>query len=276
MGSVEAKLRQAGLDTDFLAWLEGKADRLPRLGRVHDITPKAFGQAILAATWIRGHIGPPDANQGRDPHEWSRRYLLLEHFLFSAFKDSISTRRQSRLKDLQCLETIIVALLPIETAREYLQDIKRFVQCAKPLGISHERKRPKGGPRESEQTRRMRAAIDYVAQVSDQPYHDLAEFWTDRSGTGKQYHGDEIRNRLRRGIPEGAQSLELWRGVYNGEWWRAFPGPFPLPSELSRVSPEVSLDIANLVQLLVAECPEVEDKLQEIVDCLARKERGAE
>lgn len=272
MVPVESKLRAAGLDPEFLAWLEGKDDRVPRLELIQKISPKTFASAILAVAWIGGHIGVPGAMQDQDIRTFSSRYRLLELFLIAATKQNMAARRQMRQSDLTRLGEIIDVLLPESTAREYKEEIIVFAEEAQPAHALRAGARRRGGPPESEETRRMRAAVEYLKQVSDQPYRDLADFWNDRHGT--EYDADSISARLRKGsTKEGAVSLAYWLGVYNCEFSRVFPGPFPLSPKLQARcrDAEQYQEVEEMIQFIAGEAPEYEAQLRGIVASLLRK-----
>ena len=97
-----------------------------------------------------------------------------------------------------------------------------------------------GGRPESEQTWRMRVAVEYVSAVSKSPCRDLAHFWNERRGT--DYHPDEIKDRLRKGVPRdekrkgrvpgGEGALVFWRAIYQGDSKIFLPVRFPYSSKV--------------------------------------------
>ncbi len=95
--------------------------------------------------------------------------------------------------------------------------------------------RPQGGKLESEQTARMRAAIEFIQSKSSHPYQCLADLWN--AERGGEYYADNIRSRLRKGpedeIDKGAGMLEYWWEIYYGDFTAVFPAPFPLHSSLA-------------------------------------------
>src|ERR1700694_1122920 len=79
-GPISQKLRQKGLDTAFLQWLEGKADRLPRLHAVRQVKGADFAAAIRAAGWLLQLWTQPDKIAPLTPKDWRARYGLLQDF----------------------------------------------------------------------------------------------------------------------------------------------------------------------------------------------------
>jgi len=58
--SIAKKLKARGLDTDFLCWLEGEADRLPRWAAVRKLKPEQLVAAIRAVVWLRQLDSEPE------------------------------------------------------------------------------------------------------------------------------------------------------------------------------------------------------------------------
>jgi hypothetical protein len=118
----------------------------------------------------------------------------------------------------------------------------------------------------------MRAAIEYLSNVSTRPYSDLAEFWTERSGI--EHHHDEIRSRLRKATIKRIQEgpLEFWKGVYAGEFWRVFPASFPLSLELAKLGANAQHhekeEIEGVINVLP---PELEGLIRQVVAGLTKR-----
>ena len=243
-GSVEMRLEAGGVDLDFLAWLEGTEERLPRIDRIKGIRREEWVTAIQAAVWLTQHFACPEWIAPDKPEDWLSRYNLLQRFLWGALNTSMIGRAMRRHKDLQILDNILTRLLPPENRRQYQEDIRRLRRHRQPLWIPKYKARPAGGRRESEQTGRMRAAVEYLAQYSQAPYADLADFWNERLAV-KKYHANGIYNRLCKGLaaklgaspPAGFHHLDFWHTVYSGDFRVVFPGPFPLHPKLAERLP---------------------------------------
>lgn len=243
--SIVDKLKHQGLDTDFLCWLEGEADRLPRWGAVRKLKAEQLVAAIRGAVWLRqlaGHLG---VTLPTSPEAWESRYYLLEVYLLDVVKSTLFFSLFKQHDDLEALEHVLLTLLPESSSDVYRADFlhlrRKGYPETLPFSVDNMRGRPSGGKPESEQTGRMRAAVAYVQTVSDSPYDDLAQFWNKCAGSGTEYHPDIIRSRLRKGHfmhrqPGAAQKfLEKWKDVYNGYLIGVSPVPFPLSRELREV-----------------------------------------
>jgi hypothetical protein len=136
------------------------------------------------------------------------------------------------------LERVLGALLPLNFWSPYREDIRHLRKKGLPLTFADHRAKPSGGTKPTEQTVRMRAAVEYISGVSQQTrFGDLARFWNERLGTDK-YRPEQIRDRLRKGPPlsvgkGGAKrALDHWKRVYQGDLRAVFPGPFPLTPKM--------------------------------------------
>jgi hypothetical protein len=241
---VGEKLRELGLDVDFLRWLEGEAERLPRLDAARKLKPEEFVAAVRAVAFLEGLQHDPAAIAPASPEEWNYRYTVLREFLRVCLRHTgFSILGQD--KDLAALEHVLETLLPESSREPYDTDFRQLRRKNYPKrlppdvlrGIGQLKRPRRGGRPESEQTERMRAAVSYMTTATDAPYDELAEFWNECTWSGK-YDGDSIRGRLRKGNPlnrepEMAQgTLRGWQRVYRGDLMSVFPGPFPLSREL--------------------------------------------
>jgi hypothetical protein len=100
---IKDRLQQLGADVKFLIWLEGEADRLPRLEAVRDVEGDQWAAAIRAATWLRSQ----SINDA-----WDCRYHILESFLCNALKLSGNYAVSLLEEDLAKMQTVISLLLP--------------------------------------------------------------------------------------------------------------------------------------------------------------------
>lgn len=240
--STTEKLSRLGLDIDFLRWLEGEADRLPRLDAVARVRPDDFLGAVRAAAWLRQLFAQPDAVVPRLAEEWNSRYWLLEEFLWVAMRWSSVSSFLRTPADLAALETVLETLLPKSSSERYkadIWDLRRKGYPALLRSVAQGQRPRRGGKEISEQTRRMRAAVSYVQTVSRTPYADLADFWNESTKRSpRAYQPDEIKSRLRKEqFPErrhatGQDLLEFWTDIYNGKLRAVFPGPWPLSNEI--------------------------------------------
>ncbi len=235
-GRVTTRLRDVGVDVDFVVWLEGKTERLPRYAGIRKVNGEEYAAAIRGSAWLHQHFTDSKLISPISPEQWRRRYHLLQNFLFSALKASMSTHAAT--KDLTTLMRVLRRLLPPEVTSVYLQDIEHLRKQGKPFRAPEYNAQiiRGGGRQQSEETWRMRAAAEHVASKSRKPYADLAALWNEcQSRT--LYHPDEIQSRLRKGVsenekmgntvPGGYHALEFWLAIYDGEWQLAFPGRFP-------------------------------------------------
>jgi hypothetical protein len=244
--STADRLKARGLDTDFLCWLEGEADRLPRRDAVRKLKAEQLMAAVRAAVWLRqlrGHhtpIGPVVEPASREA--WENRYYLLEVFLLEAVKSTFFFSMFRQHDDLEALERVLLTLLPESCSVVYKADILYLRRKGYPQTLPFSRdslpRRRSGGKPESEQTERMRAAIAYVQSVSETAFDDLADFWNECAKSSTVYQPDAIRSRLRKGHfwhrrPEAAKDfLEHWFHIYHGDLKGVYPVPFPLSREL--------------------------------------------
>jgi hypothetical protein len=235
--SVGEKLKGLGLDVEFLAWLEGREQRLPELDRVRDVKDADFAAAIRAAEWLGQHFSEPELISPHTADAWQSRCELLEQFLRTALGLSSFYHTRSVAKDLAALERVLETLLPPSFWADYRKDILHLRKRGLPLRLPEQKAKPSGGTKQSEQTMRMRAAVKYISGVSKTPYVDLARFWNERLGK-ERYRPQKITDRLRkghslsRGDGAGKRSLEFWQRVYQGDLRAVFPGPFPLSPKL--------------------------------------------
>jgi hypothetical protein len=197
-----------------------------------------FLSAFQATQWLAQFFARPEMIAPSSSEEWLHRYHALEVFLYEALRHSMVGRTRFERKDLQALENVLERLLPIECWQVYRADIRLLRKQRRPLDLPTVAGRGRSaGRRESEQTVRMRAAVECISQKSNAPYSDLAEFWNHRMDR-KRYKGDEIRNRLRKGHDFGYQALQHWRSIYDRDFRAVFPSPFPLHPKLAkRISP---------------------------------------
>jgi hypothetical protein len=236
---VSKRLRKQGIDTGFLIWLEGEADRLPRVSAIRHLTGEQLASAIWAAGWLRDASLTPDLEAAYRSDAWEQRYRVLESFLFAA----LGLRRTFRIpklhEDLQALEAVLEALLPPSSREKYVEDIRYLRLHKHPSDVLRTLRGPRkktGGKPESEQTRRMRAAVTYLRPLSPRPFVDLTDFWNE-SLASQVYGEDEIKQRIRRkeSITEDAT---FWKGIYRlqrAALYQTFPGPFPWSEELRKL-----------------------------------------
>ena len=231
--SVSEKLKGRGLDIEFLAWLEGEEPRVPDLECIRKVKDADFAAAIRAAEWLAQHFSEPQLIAPHTSDAWQARYELLEQFLHAALGSSLFYHALSVTEDLEALERVMETLLPSSFWTEYREDIHHLRKQGLPLRLPERKAKPSGGTGTSEQTMRMRAAVQAVSSISKTPYGDLARFWNERLGTEK-YNAQQLKDRLRKGgaLSRGAgaaeRSVEYWRRVYEGDFRAVFPGPFPL------------------------------------------------
>jgi hypothetical protein len=237
--AIVDKLERLGLDVKFLSWLEGKESRLPRIRAIGRLKDADLAASIRAATWLRQLAFQPEIVK-READDWDHRYAQLEAFLYTALKCSIFYSFMKTSDDLVVLEHVLSELLPERTVAGYRDDFAYLQGRGLPmkLNLPHSSRKRSGGKKGSEETDRMRAAIAYVETVSSTPYVDLAALWTECGRSGKLYHPDEIKSRLRKGHPlhrtpgSAKQLLADWRRIYSGDFRTVFPGRFPLGSDL--------------------------------------------
>jgi hypothetical protein len=231
------KLKGLGLDVEFLAWLEGKEQRLPEISRVRAVKDADFAGAIRAAEWLGQYFSEQELISPHTPKAWRTRYEILQSFLCDALGLSQFYHATSVGDDLETLERVLETLLPADFWKKYREDIRHLRQKGHPQDLPEIQAQPSGGVQTSEQTTRMQAAVAYVSTVSETPFGDLARFWNERVGKEK-YRAGQIRDRLRkapalrRGYRAAQGSLEFWQRVHQGDLRTVFPGPFPLSQEL--------------------------------------------
>lgn len=235
--SLSERLKGLGLDVEFLAWLEGDQDRLPQLDRIREIKDRDFAAAIRATVCLAQLFSDEKVISPQKPDQWLARYGLLQEYLYGALQSSLYYHANSTAQDLGTLEEVLETLLPRSFWEGYRKDFFHLRKQGLPADIPAAKPKPAGGVKESEQTRRMRAALAYVRRRSKTAYADLAAFWNERLGTEK-YTAEGIKARLRKGHfmnrTEGAAqgSIEFWESVYRGDLRAAYPGPFPLSPKL--------------------------------------------
>ena len=238
------KLKRLGLDIDFLCWLEGEADRMPRPDAVRDLKANTLVAAVRGAGYLKQiYLIRPDMTGELTQKQWNIRYSRIEEMLWQAIKSTMFYSL-SWNTDLEALEHVLRTLLPDSSWEHYQADILRLRRNGYPPRCwprsSHDRRPRAGGKSVSEQTERMRAAIANLA-ASDTPYVDLAELWNNKIGDGKRYAPDQIKSRLRKGksvlYPSGPEVpahefLAKWRRIYDGDLIPYCFVPFPLSPEL--------------------------------------------
>lgn len=235
--AIYNKLKQQGIDVDFLVWLEGREDRLPRVENILKVKPGDYAVSIVTAVWLAQFFAHPEIIAPSKPSEWSSRYKILQQFLINALRQSLSTRRKHRARDLALLEATLKALLPESACTQYAKDIRALRKSREPKSFEDAIQRHRGGKRESEETSRMRAAIEHLKTKSNRKWQDLAELWNERRGG--MYQPDELSSRLRKGprdeAEKGAGALVFWRDIYRGDFTAIFGGRFPLSPKLEEI-----------------------------------------
>lgn len=237
--SIGEKLTKRGLDVEFLAWLEGKEQRLPDPHRVRKVKDKDFVAALRAVDWLSGHFSEPELISPAIPEQWLARFDLLEQFLSAAVRWSVTYYLTSTAADLEALERVLEELLPRSSWQQYRKDIEHLRKRGLPLTLEKSKPKASGGTGQSEQTMRMRAAVRYVSWVSGTPFVDLAEFWNEQQSE-TVYQPDQIQGRLRKGhdSTRGAGTTErllaFWRRIYGGDLRDVFPGPCPVSRALEK------------------------------------------
>jgi hypothetical protein len=232
---VRDHLRALGIDADFLLWLEGEGDRLPRLGGLKRVTADQLVCAVRAATWLRQFSMNQELIAPTSSEAWTERYAILESFLWVVLK--LSGKHGCLNKDLGALEKVLWALLPSSSWDRYKRDIHQLRRKGQPHTLPRGTRRATGGKSESEQTNRMRAAVAYLRALgSKTAFTDLADLWNESLPHFK-YDSDAIKQRIRKGSQPHSQHehWQFWHGVYflNAEaFGQVFPGPFPPSLEL--------------------------------------------
>jgi len=239
-GTISERLQKHGLDVEFLNWLEGEEDRLPRLRAVYKLSAEELAGAVRAAAWLRQLCCQPSVIAPEGPDEWDDRYRLLEDFLCAVLKESASYRILQMNSDLESLEHVLDTLLSKSAWKKYQNDIWDLRRRDQPPRLPKMPARRSGGKDESEETGRMRAAIAYVKPLSGSPYSHLAECWNEKVEESK-YDPDRIKSRLRKGhylnrTEDAAERLlDHWKSVYSFDLRYVFHGPFPLSQELEEL-----------------------------------------
>ncbi len=254
-GPHAKKLRQLGLDINFLCWLEGREQRLPDIDAIRKVKDAEFAGAIRAAEYLRQREFDVDLIAPISTAEWGHRYQIVEEFLWGCLLSTTFHSVDRADKDLETFERVLKKLLPQSLWKGLDEDIRRLRRQGLPEDFKNPPTVKRGGKRESEETARMRAAIQYVGEVSKTPFADLAAVWNEyraeltasnKGGAGSAgrtsktavYHPDGIKQRLRSGheLTHGTGTaerlLESWQDIYSGELQRASPGRFPLSSEI--------------------------------------------
>ena len=170
--STRDDLAKKGADVDFLIWLEGEDDRLPRLDALRKLTAEQLAAAIRAASWLREFEFNPSVVPEDERERWESRYRLLDVFLCQALR--FSGNPFSTARDLEILEEVLEELLPKSSWERHRRDILTLRNKGQPLDLSaySQGGRPRGGSPEREQTHRMRAAIAHLQNFSNRPYKD--------------------------------------------------------------------------------------------------------
>jgi len=237
--TASEKLKGLGLDVEFLAWLEGEDQRLPELERIREVKDADFSAAIRATAWLAQHFSDPKLIFPQTPEGWLARYEDLERALHGALLSSMFYHATSTAEDLAALERVLEILYSPPLWRAYRADLQHLRKHGLPLDLPQMKLKRRGGSPQSEQTLRMRAALEYVSRASKTPYGDLARFWNERLGK-EEYTSEQIRDRLRKGpvLTKGGgaarRSLEIWQKVYRGDLWAVAPSPFPLSPKLKQ------------------------------------------
>ncbi len=231
--SAAERLRGLGGDVDFLLWLEGDREWLPRIRRICDVNAAHYAAAVRGAVWLTSQFAHPDRIGPDSPDQWRERYQDLERFLINALRQSMACRTLRHHEDLEALEDVLEILLPEQTVERYRRDIRELRKLGKPdrsedLDIKprDQRRQRTGGRRQPERVDRLRAALEHLRSITRAPYRDLAELWNEHLGEEK-YIADRMRQLLRKGPQTGPQLLAFWRGVHDGDFRHVFPGDFP-------------------------------------------------
>jgi hypothetical protein len=233
------ELRERGADLEFVSWLEGESDRLPRFEAARNLKDAEFAGAIRAVVWLTTCL---DHMQIK-PAEWQARYELLERFLWEALKSTYGFPASRRAEDLAHLERVLDVLLPASSWKRYRDDMLHVRRLDPPPAppTRETRRKPTGGKKQPEQAQRMRAAITYLSDFTKAPYPALAQIWNNKTFPEK-YDPIKIQGRLRKGpyFPSNKAAdrsvLHLWRSVYDLDLGFLFTGPFPLSPEIEELA----------------------------------------
>jgi hypothetical protein len=233
------ELRDRGADLEFVSWLEGESDRLPRFEAARKLKDAEFAGAIRAVVWLTTCLDHLKIT----PAEWQPRYELLERFLWEVLKSTYGFPASRRDEDLAHLERVLEVLLPASSWKRYRDDmlhVRRLDPLPKPPS-GETRRKSTGGKKQSEQTQRMRAAITYLSDFTKAPYPALAQIWNNKTSPEK-YDPITVQSRIRKGpyFPNDKAAdrsvLHLWRSVYDLDLRFLFTGPFPLAPEIEELA----------------------------------------
>ena len=203
------KIRNLGLDVEFLVWFEGEEPRLPDLERVRKVDDADFAAAIRAAEWLAQHFSDPGLIAPHQPERWLGRYELLEQYLHAALGSSLFYHVTSVAEDLDALERVMEELLPQIFWQVYRDDIRHLRKQRLPLRFPKSKAKPSGGRKQSEQTVRMRVAVTYVSSVSKMPYGELARLWNER------LRMEKVQFSTNQGPVAEGSALGPWRGRHS-------------------------------------------------------------
>lgn len=234
--SAREVLAEASADVDFLVWLEGAEDFLPRYSRLRTLSLKTYADAICAASWLLSLAHSSEIVHSEETNEWIERYRLLQQFIYGSLR--FAYNRDQITAELVSLKDILRELLPTTAWESYIEDIQRIQRSGYAIQLPKTKMKRRGGTGQSEQTNRMRAAIEYTTQYTTKPYHLLTELWNDIS-TANDYDANNIQKRVNKnivGAPSFEQALEFWKRIYyEGDCRDVWPGPFPPSKKLQDV-----------------------------------------
>src|SRR5262249_43322157 len=69
------------VDLKFLEWLEGSADRVPRMNKIRDLDGEDLVTSVRAATWLRQFCAQRERIAPLSAEKWDERYSVLVSFL---------------------------------------------------------------------------------------------------------------------------------------------------------------------------------------------------
>lgn len=224
------RLRELGLDVEFLIWLEGAEDRVPHVDQLAGVSDASLAAAVRAAVWLTSQFADHRVVDSGESEDWRQRYEQLQALLWNALRHTMFFHRVDRHKDLEALDEMLRLLLPPSQTVRFREDLQRLRTLGKPerlLDLAPDTKKPKrGGRKQSEQVQRMRAAVEYLRSKSSRPYRDLVQLWNEACGEAR-YGPDQIRQTLRKGQQAGPELLTFWKDLYRGEGYRSLPGLIP-------------------------------------------------
>ena len=224
------RLKQKGVDVDFLLWLEGDDERLIKTARAARIPGRRYAEAIRAAVWLQSQFAHPERLGESTPDAWRERYDHLLGVLWNGLLLSTTAHRAERPQDLEALEAILDEVMPPQLVQMYVDDIRRLRRRGQPVRIEKlagDFSAPRrGGKEQSEKFQRMRAAVEYLRPFTRKPYKDLADLWNEYDEKNS-YVADQMRDQLKKGPQNAEQLLAFWRKVYEGDFRAVFPGPTP-------------------------------------------------